>query len=284
MMNDIFRELIDEAVVVIYMDDILIFGGQTKEEHHTIVVWVLDILHRHRLYLKAEKCTFGQPMVEYLGLILSEGHVEMDPVKVAGIRDWLTPRNVTEVQSFIRFVNFYQRFIQDFSHVAKPLHQLTKKGEVWRWAGDKQKAFEELKWLITSTPILVQPDPDAYFRLETNASGYATGAVLSQLCEDDKWHPVGFTSKSLSSAKRNYKIHDKELLSVIRDLEEWRHIMEGTKHTIEILNNNRNLTYFWGSQNLNHQQACWSLFLSRFYFSLIHRPGRHSAKLDALSH
>src|SRR5882724_13352830 len=121
MMNDIFRELIDEGVVVIYMDDILIFGGQTKEEHNTIVVWVLDILCRHRLYLKAEKCTFGQPMVEYLGLILSEGRVEMDPVKVAGLCDWLTPRNVTKFQSFIGFVDFYRRFIQDFLHIAKPL-------------------------------------------------------------------------------------------------------------------------------------------------------------------
>src|SRR5882724_8245282 len=116
MMNNIFRELIDEGVVVIYMDDILIFGGQTKEEHHTIVVRVLDILHGHQLYLKAKKCTFRQPTVEYLGLILSEGRVEMDPVKVGGIRDWPTPRNVTEVQSFIVFVNFYRRFIQDFFH------------------------------------------------------------------------------------------------------------------------------------------------------------------------
>src|SRR5467141_238546 len=99
MMNDIFRELIDEGVIVIYIDDILIFGGQTKEEHHAIVVWVLDILNKHQLYLKAEKCTFRQPMVEYLSLILSEGRVEMDPVKVAGICDWLTLRNVTEVQS-----------------------------------------------------------------------------------------------------------------------------------------------------------------------------------------
>src|SRR5467141_3450881 len=113
IMNDIFREFIDEGVVVIYMDDILIFGGQTQEEHHTIVVQVLDILCNHRLYLKAKKCTFGQPTVEYLSLILSEGCIEMDPVKVAGICDWPTPRNVTEVQSFVRFVNFYWRFIQD---------------------------------------------------------------------------------------------------------------------------------------------------------------------------
>src|SRR5882724_3554226 len=108
MMNDIFKELIDEGVVTIYMDDILIFSGQTREQHHEIVVRVLDVLHKHRLYLKAEKCTFEQPMVEYLSLVLSEGRMEMDPVKVAGVQDWPTPRNVTEVQSFVGFVNFYR--------------------------------------------------------------------------------------------------------------------------------------------------------------------------------
>ena len=128
--------------------------------------------------------------------------------------------------------------------MARPLHQLTKKGEAWRWAEDEWKAIEELKWLITSTPILIQPDKDTQFWLETDASGYTTGAVLSQLCKDDKWHPVGFTSKSLSSAERNYEIHDKELLSIIQGLEEWRHILEGTKHTIEILNDHWNLMYF----------------------------------------
>jgi len=129
MMHNIFQELIDEGVVVIYMHDILIFSGQTKEEHHAIIVWVLDILHKHQLYLKAKKCTFGQPTVEYLRLIFSEGRVEMDPVKVAGVHDWPTLRNVTKVQSFVRLINFYQRLIQDFLHMAKPLHQLTKKGE-----------------------------------------------------------------------------------------------------------------------------------------------------------
>ena len=144
------------------------------------------------------------------------------------------------------------------------------------------KAFEELKRVITSTPILIQPDQDTQFRLESDASGYAT-AIVSQLCKEDKWHPVGFMSKSISSAKRNYEMHNKELLSIIQGLEEWRHILEGTKHMIEILNNHRNLTYFRESQNLNCQKAHWALFLSRFDFSLIHRPRQHSAKLDALS-
>ena len=117
------------------MNDIFIFGGQTKEQHHTIRVWVLNILHKHQLYLKSKKCTFGQPTVEYLSLILSEGCMEMDPVKVAGVCDWLTPRSMTEVQSFIGFVTFYWHFFQDFSHMSKPLPQLTKKGEM----GDGQR-------------------------------------------------------------------------------------------------------------------------------------------------
>ena len=137
---------------------------------------------------------------------------------------------MTEVQSFIGFVNFYQHLVQDLSHFTKPLHQLTKKGEAWRWAKEEQEVFEELKHLIMYTPILVQLDQNAQFRLETNALGYATRVVLSQLCDGGKWRPVGFTSKGLDAAKRNYEIHDNELLSVIHGLEEWRHILEGTKH------------------------------------------------------
>ena len=165
----------------------------------------------------------------------------MDPIKIAGVRDWPTPRNVTEVQSFMGFVNFYRRFIPEFSHVASPLHHLTKKAEPWQWTETEEAAFRALKLLIMSAPVLILPDQNAHFRLETNASGYVTGAILSQLRDDRKWHPISFTLKSLSPVECNYAIYDKELLSVIRGLEEWRHILEGTKHTIEILNDHRNL-------------------------------------------
>src|SRR5882724_12489058 len=99
---------------------------------NTIVVRVLNILCKHWLYLKAKKCTFRQSMVEYLSLILLEGHIEVDPIKVASLHDWPTPKNVTKVQSFVGLINFYQCFIQSFSHVSKPLHLLTKQGETWR--------------------------------------------------------------------------------------------------------------------------------------------------------
>src|SRR6266481_10009168 len=107
MMNDIFKDLINEGfMMAIYMDDILVFT-QTVEHHQKVVSLVLEVLWKHQLYLKAEKCSFECPTVEYLGLILSEGHFEMDLVKVAGIKEWPTPKNVTKVQSFIGFVNFY---------------------------------------------------------------------------------------------------------------------------------------------------------------------------------
>ena len=142
------------------------------------------------------------------------------------------------------FINFYHRFIPNFSHVASPHHRLIKKEELWQWTEPEEMAFQELKSLITSAPVLVLPNPDTCFQLKTDASSYTTGAILSQLCDDEKWHPVSFMSKSLSPAECNYAIYDKELLSVIWGLEDWRHILEGTKHTIEILNDHRNLTYF----------------------------------------
>jgi len=155
-------------------------------------------------------------------------------------------------------------------HLTKPFHQLTKKGDAWKLAKEEQVVFEELKFLIMSIPILVQPNQNAQFRLETNALGYTTRAVLSQICNNGQCHPVDLTSKGLDAAKRNYKIHDKELLSVIHGLEEWRHILEGTKYKIEILKDHQKLTHFWTSQNSNHRQAHWSLWLSHFDFSLVH--------------
>ena len=216
MINDIFKELIDEGHVVVFMDDILIFI-ESLETHQRMVHCVLEILRHHHLHLKPEKCLFKKQEVEYLGLILSQGQVAMDPVKVAGVQDWPTPFNVTEVKSFIGFINFYHHFVDDFSHIAKPLNQLSKTGFQWSWKSDglEQAAFDELKCLITSTPILVLPDQTKHFFLETDASAYTRGAVLSQLCDDGKWRPVGFVSKSLSDAEHNYAIHDKELLSAI---------------------------------------------------------------------
>src|ERR1700761_2377603 len=282
MMNDLFKELIDEGVVLVYMDDILIYT-ETLEEHRKVVKRVLQILKDNKLYLKAEKCEFEQQKVEYLGLIISPGRIEMDPVKVEGVANWPIPPNMKEVQSFLGFTNFYRQFIQDFADVARPLHDLTKKDIPWEWNTEHQAAFDNLKKAITSSPVLIFPSDDKPYRVEADSSGHASGAVLSQEGEDGKWHPVAFLSKSLSEVERNYDVHDKEMLAIIRALEEWRHYLEGTKHTFQIWTDHKNLEYFMTAKKLNRRQARWSLFLSRFNFTLHHRPGKKSLKPDALS-
>ena len=282
MMNDLFKELIDEGVVIVYMDDILIYTS-TIEQHREVVKKVLEILKKNKLYLKPEKCIFEKSQVEYLGLIISSGKIEMDPIKVEGVSNWPNPRNVTETQSFLGFVNFYRRFIQDFANIARPLHDLTRKGCPWTWKNEQQEAFDQLKQRVTSVPILIFPNDHKPYRVEADSSDYATGAVLSQEGEDGKWHPVAFLSKSLSQVERNYDIHDKEMLAIIRALEEWRHYLEGTQHTFEIWTDHKNLEYFMTAKKLNRRQARWSLYLSRFDFTLHHRPGKRSLKPDALS-
>lgn len=282
MMNDILRDLIDEGVVVVYLDDILIFT-ETLPEHHDVVRRVLAELRRHKLYLKAEKCEFERTTVEYLGLVITHGHVGMDPVKVRGVSEWPEPRNVKEVQSFVGFCNFYRRFIRDFSDIARPLHALTKKDVPWGWGPAERSAFLALQKALTSAPVLVAPRDDLKFHLETDASNFATGAILSQMGDDGALHPIAYMSKGFSPPERNYDVHDKELLAIIRALEEWRHFLEGSRETFEILTDHKNLEYFQTAKSLNRRQARWSLFLSRFDFTLHHRPGRLSGRPDSLS-
>lgn len=125
----------------------------------------------------------------------------MDPKKIAAITEWPTPQNVKEVESFIGFSNFYRRFIPNFSGIARPLHELTKKDVVFDWTPERQKSFDTLKTLFTTAPILKIADPNKPFVMECDCSDFALGAVLSQLGDDGLYHPVGYLSKSLIPAE-----------------------------------------------------------------------------------
>ena len=231
-----------------------------------------------------DKCEFEKTRVEYLGVIISHNSVKMDPAKVAGVAEWPVSSTKKELQSFLRFTNFYRRFIRDFSHHAHPLFDLTKNNTKWHWSGEEQSAFDTLKGLITSTPILASPDNTRPFRIEADSSDFATGMVLfQQNPEDGNWHPVVFLSKSLSTVERNYKIHNKEMLTIIHAMEEWRHFLEGAEHSFEVWMDHKNLEYFQSAKKLNRRQARWSLFLACFDFVLHHRPGKSMGKPDTLS-
>src|SRR5258705_4649986 len=145
----------------------------------------------------------------------------MAPTKCRGVTEWPTRTKVKEVQSFLGFVNFYRKFIRDFSDVAHPLYALTHKTQQWVWGSPEQKAFDALKKAVTSAPVLTFPSQSGCFCLECDASNFATRAVLSQVQADSMHQPVAFMSKGFSDIEHNYQIHDKEMLAMMDVLDEW---------------------------------------------------------------
>jgi hypothetical protein len=214
MADDGLKEEIARGDFNIYMDDGVIHTDGTLEEHEKYCHHIFSELERLDLYLKPEKCFFSQREIEYLGMIVGNGQVKMDPVKVQGIADWQRPTTVKEVRSFLGFCNFYRAFIRGFSHIARPLNDLTKKLRIWEWTPECELAFCTLKQRCITQPVLRTPDWNRQFILDSDASGYALGVVISQEYEDGL-HPVAFHSRSLLPAEVNYDTHDKELLGVI---------------------------------------------------------------------
>ncbi|KAL0146466.1 hypothetical protein M9458_058229 [Cirrhinus mrigala] len=281
--NDVLRDTLNKFVFV-YLDDILIFSS-SYQEHVQHVRQVLQRLLQNRLFIKLEKSEFHVPRVSFLGFIVSKGSLQMDPSKVRAVLDWPQPNSVKQVQRFLGFANFYRRFIRDFSSVAEPIIALTKKElRPFKWSKEAEGAFNRLKKLFTSAPILTLPDPETPFVVEVDASDSGVGAVLSQRSSvDNKLHPCAYFSHKLTPTQRNYDIGNRELLAVKMALEEWRHWLEGAKFPFLIWTDHQNLTYIREAKRLNSRQARWALFFNRFNFTLSYRTGSKNTKPDALS-
>lgn len=282
LINDVLRDMIN-VFVFVYLDDILIFSKSLHEHHHHVRL-VLHRLLRNHLYVKPEKCEFHVTEVSFLGFIIKQGQIQMDPRKTKAVREWQVPKSVKEVQQFLGFANFYRRFIRNFSSVAAPMSALTKKsGKPFSWSSEADRAFQNLKERFSSAPILVLPDPSSVFVVEVDASSVGVGAILSQRSPDGKLHPCAFFSHRLTPTEARYDVGDRELLAVKMALTEWRHWLEGALHPFLVWTDHRNLEYLQQARRLNPRQARWALFFSRFDFTLSYRPGSKNKKPDALS-
>ena len=280
MINDVFREMLDVGVNA-YMDDILIYR-ETVEEHVALVRQVMERLRKARLCVSIKKSSFHQLEVEFLGYKMSDRRISITSTKVEEIRAWSTPENVVYVQSFMGFANFYRRFIKGFSKLAEPLTDLTKKDIKWTWTPACQDAFDKLKEMFTTGPILTHFDDTGPTKLETDASDFALGAVLSQLCEDEKWHPVAFHSRKFSPAEINYDVHDKEMAAIVAAFQEWADMLMSVDDQILVYTEHKNLDYFNTTKTLNRREHRWAEFLQPFNFKVIYREGRLNEKADAL--
>ena len=184
----------------------------------------------------------------------------MDPVKVEAVRNWKPPTNLRDLQGFLGFANFHQRFIEGFARKARPLNDLTKKNVKWSWGSEQQGAFESLKDAFTNAPILVLWNPDYPTCLKVDASWFTTGGTLLQQQPDGLWHPVAFRSASMDPAEWNYKIYDCEMLAIIEALKDWCNFLEGLPHLFEILTDHRNLEHWKTAQDLSRRHQEKPLF------------------------
>ncbi|UTT90241.1 hypothetical protein NDA17_004073 [Ustilago hordei] len=266
--NDIFRDIIG-VYVVVYLDDFLIFSD-TEEVHVKHVTEVLTRLRSNRLFAKLSKCEFHTKTVEFLGYIIKPTGIEMDPEKVRTVKEWPMPESIHDIQRFLGFANFYRRFIAHFARIAKPLTALVKPIERFKkfeLPEEAQQAFHKLIQAFTSAGVLQHFDYHLPTRLETDASDFAIAGVLKQEHEG-RWHPVAFYSRKMSSAEKNYEIHDKELLAVVACLTQWRHMLAGLPNQLVILTDHEALKYFKSQRRITGRQARWAILLADFDFIL----------------
>jgi hypothetical protein len=225
LMNHVLRPFIGKFVVV-YFDDILIYS-KSLEEHTSHVAQVLLVLRNEKLYANLSKCTFATNKLVFLGFVVSSDGVEVDDAKIQAIRTWPFPTSLEELRRFLGFAGFYRRFIKDFSTIACPLHELTKKNVPFIWGNAHDFAFNELKRLLTEAPLLALPDFSKTFEIECDASGLGIGGVLMQ-----NGRPIAYHSEKLDGARLNYPIYDKELFALVRVLDVWQHYLRPKEFVI----------------------------------------------------
>ena len=221
--------------------------------------------------------------IEFLGYHISPEGISMSTAKVESVKNWPVPRNVKDVQAFLGFANFHPRFIEGFSKICKPLTDLTQKDKMFKWTSQCAEAIRRLKTMFTEGPILAHFDFMRSTRVETDPSDFALGAILSQLCEDNRWHPIAFYSRKFHPAEVNYDVHDKEMTAIVAAFKEWEHLLMSVHDKITVFSNHKNLEYFNSTKVLNHRQHRWAEFLQPFRFKVVYREGRLNEKADTLS-
>ncbi|KAE8228970.1 hypothetical protein CF326_g6075 [Tilletia indica] len=262
--------------VVVYLDDILLFS-RSEEEHTELLRDVFQALSSAGLFANPKKCEFFVQETEFLGFLLSTTGLAADPSKLDTIRDWPTPRSVTDVRAFLGHAGFYRRFVDDYSRIALPLTRLTRTGpgsSSFSWSPAAQLAFDTLKSRFLSPPVLRHFNFESPSVLYVDASDFAVGAVLAQPDPaTGVLHPCAFYSRQFLDAEINYKVYDKEMTAIMAALDHWRSWLIGSDHKLLILSDHRNLEYFTTTQQLNRRQAGWSEKLQDYNFSIVHVPG-----------
>lgn len=274
LMNGIFRDYLDKFVQV-FIDDILIYS-KTPEEHDEHLSIVLQCFGENQLYGKLSKCSFYQTKIHYLGHIISGDSITVDPVKIEAIMEWPTPTNVHEIQSFTGMAGYYRRFVEGFSKIANPITELQRKNKKFIWTEKCEEAFQRLKVLLTTTPILNVSDMEEEFLVCIDASKEGLGCVLMQ-----EGRVTAYASRKLRTHEENYATHDLEMEAIVYALNIWKHYL--LRRKFDLRTDHCGLQHIFPQDHLKARQRRWSELISEYDFDITYIKGTVNRVVDALS-
>ncbi|RVW59794.1 Retrovirus-related Pol polyprotein from transposon 17.6 [Vitis vinifera] len=214
--------------------------------------------------------------IQFLGQMVSQEGISVDPTKVEAVTKWERPKNVFEVRSFLGLAGYYRRFVENFSRIACPMTRLTRKGVNFDWNDRCEESFQELKRRLTTAPVLITPISGERYIVYCDASRNGLGCVLMQ-----RGRVVAYVSRQLKNHKQNYPTHDLELVAIVFALKLWRHYLYG--ENFEVFSDHKSLKYIFSQKDLNARQRRWMETLEDFHFTLQYHPGKANVVVDALS-
>lgn len=295
MMSTYLAKEIADGICVVYIDDIMIHGGTSREDHFSRVRRVLRVLSNQKLTIKLSKCNFGVREVEFLGhKVSAEGRCPLDD-KVAAINNWDFPADVRDLRRFLGLAEYYHDNVARFSHLAAPLHRLTTKDgskgfgwsrSDWEMDTDAKEAFLTLKKALVEAPILRLMAPTGKRRVVADASRRAIAAVLEQP-QDGKFRPVAYFSRTLEERQTMWPARTLELLAIRESLKTWRHYLLG--HEFEVLTDHQSLTRVTKQKDIHEKQAGNQTILgmlatiAEFHPTVSYIAGADNSVADALS-
>ncbi|KAD5317318.1 hypothetical protein E3N88_17264 [Mikania micrantha] len=273
LMNATFKDLLRKTTLV-FFDDILVFSP-SMEQHLRDLEAVLILLKKNTLFAKRSRCSFGGSKVEYLGHIISGQGVQTDPSKISAVQQWPIPKNLKQLRGFLGLAGYYRRFIKGFGVIARPLTDLLKKS-AFQWNEATQLAFEQLKQVLSSAPVLALPDFSKVFVVETDASSKGLGAVLMQ-----EGHPLAFMSKALSIKQQSLSVYEKELLAIMMAVKQWHHYLITKKFLIKT--DQKSLKFLLTQKITTPLQQTSLAKLMGYNYEIAYKKGSENLVADGLS-
>ena len=271
-MNNVLFDYLDNFCTA-YLDDILIYSDN-ELDHDAHVHKVLQRLQDADLQADIKKCEFSVKRTKYLGFIISTDGIEVNSEKISAVESWQSPKTVKGIQLFLRFCNFYHRFIRDYRKIVKLLVNLIKMNVPFSFNQVCTEVFQELKDKLTSVSLLRHYNMNLPMMVKTDASDRVVAEILSQQHSDTEWYSVAYFSKTMALTECNYEIHDKKMLVIIRSLKQWRSELEGTHSQFQIYTDHKALEYFMTTKQLTERQAQWAEALSEYYFIIMYWSGK----------